>query len=89
MKVQIDDLLARLGAAQTDPRLDMIEAAVLEGAERARQPALSVPMLAGIAAIAMVSGALVSGVGAAPRAPVDPLGQGLALAPSTLLERAL
>ncbi|WDF71506.1 hypothetical protein [Novosphingobium sp. KACC 22771] len=89
MKVQIDDLLAQLGAAAPDPRLAMIEAAVLEGAERARQPVLSVPMLAGIAAVAMVSGALVSGMGAAPRAPVDPLGQGLALAPSTLLGRAL
>lgn len=88
MMVQIDDLLARLGAAGPDPRLEMIEAAVLEGAERARQPALSAPMLAGIAALALVSGALV-GAGAVRRAPVDPLGQGLALAPSTLLERAL
>ncbi|NOW44183.1 hypothetical protein FHW96_000310 [Novosphingobium sp. SG751A] len=86
--VQIDDLLAQLGAAGPDPRLEMIEAAVLEGAERARQPALSAPMLAGIAALALVSGALVGG-GAARRAPADPLGQGLALAPSTLLERAL
>lgn len=85
---QIDDLLARLGAAAPDPRLEMIEAAVMEGAERARQPALSVPMLAGIAALALVSGALVSG-GSASRPPADPLGQGLALAPSTLLERAL
>jgi hypothetical protein len=29
--VQIDDLLARLGAAAPDPSLDMIEAAELEG----------------------------------------------------------
>lgn len=87
---QIDDLLARLGAAAPDPRLEMIEAAVMEGAERARQPALSVPMLAGIAALALVSGALVGGgIGGGSRPPADPLGQGLALAPSTLLERAL
>jgi len=86
--VQIDDLLARLGAAAPDPRLEMIEAAVLEGAERARRPALSVPMLAGIAALALVSGVMIGG-GAGQRAPADPLGQGLALAPSTLLERAL
>ncbi|MBB3954557.1 hypothetical protein [Novosphingobium sediminicola] len=86
--VQIDDLLAQLGAAGPDPRLETIEAAVLQGAELARQPALSTPMLAGIAALALVSGALVGG-GAVRRAPVDPLGQGLALAPSTLLERAL
>lgn len=85
---QIDDLLARLGSAAPDPRLDMIEDAVLQGAERARQPALSMPMLAGIAALAIVSGAWMGG-GSAPRAPADPLGQGLALAPSTLLDRAL
>jgi len=62
---------------------------VLEGAERARQPALSVPRLAGIAAIAMGSGALGSGLCAAPRPPADPLGEGLALAPATWLGPAL
>lgn len=82
---QIDDLLARLGAAAPDPRLEMIEVAVLEGAELARRPALSVSMLTGIAVLALVSGALIGG-GAGARAPVDPLGQGLALAPSTLLD---
>lgn len=85
---QVEDLLKRLAAAAPDPRLAMIEAAVLEGAERARQPALSVPMLAGIAALALISGAWIGG-GQEHPAPADPLGQGLALAPSTLLERAL
>ena len=84
----IDDLLARLGTAAPDPRLEGIEAAVLIGVEQARQPALSVPVLAGIAAVALVSGAWIGG-GTPPRPDPDPLGQGLALAPSTLLGRAL
>lgn len=89
---QLDDLLARLGNVAVDPRLAMMDAAVLAGMERARQPVLSARALAGLAAVALVSGGVVSGVmpDAHPRhGEADPLELGGELAPSTLLDRAL
>lgn len=88
---QLDDLLARLGNVAVDPRLEMMDAAVLAGMERARQPVLSARALAGIAAVALVSGGALSGsVYGHPRhGDADPLELGAALAPSTLLDKAL
>jgi fructose-specific phosphotransferase system IIC component len=87
----IDPILAHIGQLPLDPRLAGIEAGVMAGLAEARRPAVPHTALGAITGFAMMAGVVAAMVAGAPhgRAGLDPLGIGVALAPSTLLDGAL
>ena len=86
----VDNALARLRNLPVDPRLSMIDTAVLDGLHRelAMSGRPSAGLFAAAAAVALVTGILGSAIPGEPAsaAPIAfPLGAPAALAPSTLL----
>jgi hypothetical protein len=89
----IESTLARLRDLPVDPRLSMIDAAVLDGLHRelAAGGRQSGGLFAAAAAVALVTGILGSAIPGTPASAAPnpfPLGAPAALAPSTLLASA-